>query len=387
MKPLIILALVVTAAHFWFATVDWQGKHANIDLKHYRVMAAEAPGISMAEEAPFCYRILPTWLSGIAGKGLGNEGLGFAVVSALCVLFAGVVLYWYLVGKGISELSALTMGTLAIISQHVLGGVVFNPFQTCDALAIALMLVMLTAIERNRIWVFVLASILGALTREPCLIMLPVAFSYVIWKEWSRDRTVVWKWTAACIPAVLAAMAVRMGVPASNAEWSLAAMLVENAYKFTNAETWIRLGLFAAAPISLIPFYFFRQTSTVLRSNPHLMVLVVLVVASSFLGADTERLVAPAMVVFYLITARVLDIGKSGSVNIFIVAAGLICTLNPLFVHWSPFTYVGDSVTTTYAYYCSTALVILLVTIVVALSTRRALSALREHDAKQRINY
>lgn len=375
LKPLIILTLVVVASHAWFTTVDWQGVHANIDLKHYRTMAAQAPGVLTLGEAPFCYRILPTWLAGVAGKGLGDELWGFRIVSALAVLFASLMLFTYLASKGVNETTALTMAILAVISQHVLGGVVFNPFQTCDALAIALMLVMLIAVERANIGGFVIASIAGALTREPCMLMVPVALTYVVWRVMTRDRSdggkwtdrsAIWKWTAACVPAVVAFVAVRIVVHAANTDWSIGAMLVENAYKFSDGETWARLVVFAAAPISLIPFYFFKQTRTVLADNPHLVVLLVFVVASSFLGGDTERLVAPAMVVYYLITARVLDQRPSPIVNGFLFIAALVCSMHPVFVRWSPFgnsaTHGSDAVS---GYYLTAAITIALTLLVV----------------------
>ncbi len=380
LKPLIILALVLVSAHFWFTTVDFNGVHENIDLKHYRTMAAAAPGILTTAEAPFAYRILPPWMAGVVGKGLEDELLGFRIVSALAVLFAAMMLYTYLVAKGVRDTTALTMACLAVISQHVLGSVVFNPFQTCDALAIGLILVMLICIERARIVGFVIASVMGALTREPCLLMIPVALTYVVWQQRSSRIEVhenthsapsIVQWVAACVPAIVVAIAVRTFlIAATNTDWSLGAMVVENAYKFTDPETWVRLTLFAAAPISLFPFVFLRQTRTVLGANVHLVVLLVLVVASSFLGADTERLVAPAMVVYYLIAARVIDERSSWVINYVLILAALVCSLHPIYARLSPFTANDGFGSGIGAFYLTSAVTIVAALIAVAVKTR-----------------
>ena len=379
-KPLIILAVVLLCAHFWFNTVDFNGVHANIDLKHYRTMAAAAPGVLTPSTAPFAYRILPSWMAGVVGKGLNDELLGFRIVSVLSVLFAAMMLYVYLVSRKVRNITALTMACLAVISQHVLGSVVFNPFQICDALAIGLMLAMLLCIERAHIFGFFAASVIGALTREPCLLMIPVALTYVIWQQRSirssvfghvsRSQNIV-QWIAACVPAIVVAIVVRAFlIAATNTDWSLGAMVVENAYKFTDPETWARMALFAAAPISLFPFVFLRQTRTVLGENVHLVVLFVLVVASSFLGADTERLVAPAMVVYYLITARVMDEHSSWVLHYVLVLAALVCSLHPVYARFSPFTSIDGYGLGIGAFYLTSAMTMVVALIIVIVKTR-----------------
>lgn len=365
-KPLLILVLVVAAAHLWFNTVDYAGIHSDIDLKHYRHMAAAAPAIQHSEEAPFCYRILPPWLAGVAAKGLGDELMGFRLVSALAVLFASMMLYLYLVHKRVERATALLMSCLAIISQHVLGGVIFNPFQTCDALAIGLMLTALLCIERGSVVGFVLATVAGAATREPCMLMLPVAIVFYASKFFyasklfyaskhsgatdlgvERDRRgedmkQVFVWTLSCVPAVVVALGLRSMIQPVNADWSLGLMVTENAYKFLKIETWLRLVVFAAAPTSFLPLLFFRETRTLLAANKHLAVLLVLVVASTFLGADTERLVAPAMVVYYLIAAHVLDKKPAITMQWFLVLAALLCSMHPIYVRFSPFAVTSQ---------------------------------------------
>lgn len=372
-RPFGVLTLAIVIAHFWFTTIDYNGVYANIDLKHYREMASVAPEILTSAQAPFVYRILPPWIAGVFGRGLESELLGFQVVAAWAVLFGAMMLYMYLGAKGVRDATALTMACLAVISQHVLGGVVFNPFQACDAISIALMLVMLLCIERGHIAGFIVASVLGAATREPCLLMLPVAIAYLLTQRTymleQGKRTLV-RWIAACIPAALVFVIIRTAIHPVNAEWGIGAMVVENAYKFTDPESWVRLVLFAAAPISLIPLVFIRQTRTVLAANVHLVVLLVLVVASSFLGADTERLVAPAMVVYYLISARVMDERSSLVVNGVLIVAALVCSLHPIYARLSPFSASEAGSFGTVAFYLTSAVMLVVALVAVSIKTR-----------------
>ena len=86
----------------------------------------------------------------------------------------------------------------------------------------------------------------------------------------------------------------------------LSEALRDNLPKLASPESWFRLLINAFLPLSLVVIIFFEITLAFFRSRIYALVFLVLVFAATLFGSNTERLMAPAFVVYYWLIAVIL---------------------------------------------------------------------------------
>jgi hypothetical protein len=123
-----------------------------------------------------------------------------------------------------------------------------------------------------------------------------------------------------------------MFIPVSNPDWSIFSTLWSYAPYVFSLERWVRLGISAFAPLSLLLLLMPLRYTFHLREATPAHLLVVLIFAASFLGGDAERLVSPALFFLLIIFREQLSLLLlSRRFGILLAFAVLICSNHFLF--------------------------------------------------------
>ena len=168
---------------FWYGEVPYQDEtFANLDLRYYRLMAQEAPGIHSEIEKPFAYRLLGPYLAGLMPL---DDPMAFKIFTVLFLAILIIVFYSFLIRNEISPKIALFITVLFTSNKYFFGYPAWNYFQINDLLALIFLLFALIAMQRQDWLKFGFYLFVGVLAREIVLIMIPVAFVFMLE---SKDR-------------------------------------------------------------------------------------------------------------------------------------------------------------------------------------------------------
>lgn len=294
---------------FWFGGIDYLGAFAHVDLAKYRQMAAAAPYLDLSTPAPFGYRILPSWL---AGSFFSNPDFGFYALTTFSLLSLNALFYRFLRLQGASPSSSAGVVAAFTFNPYLWGFTAFNYFQLCDALTFVFALLMVEAIEKKAKCIFACLLCLGALTREPNLLLLPFALFTV----WGTERTetrlkAILLWLSAALPALALWAWIRVLATPEGNTWSFSQAILDNAGKWTSGEAWYRQLVNVYVPFGLLPFLFWREALHFFQTHKAWALYTFLVFLSCFLGVDKERLMGPTFWVFYTALALLADTYKS----------------------------------------------------------------------------
>ncbi|MBI2794585.1 MAG: hypothetical protein HYX66_08070 [Ignavibacteria bacterium] len=345
MRPAFFLCLTLALAILLYDRVDFIGAQSSIDLQHYRLMAQAAPAFLQHEDAPFVYRPLPPWIAGIMGRLVGGDVNGFFVVSIVVVLVGAYSVVVFLKKHGVSEPTSTMLASVSILSPSVFGGSVFNPFQLTDAMGITLIILGLMALENESWPMFGLCLLLGALTRETVLLLVPLAIM-------KRNLMLM----LACLPAIAVAVGIREWAIVHNEGWTLWGNLEIYLQKATSAKVWYRILINAFAPISLLPLAVAAVSWNTLKKHVHVFVLAAMIGASVFVGADVERLLGPAFIAVALAAGAIVDNIRHRKILILLTIVFAITPLfHPVYARFDVFT---KEVSYAVSFLCTAALAI-----------------------------
>lgn len=169
--------------------------------------------------------------------------------------------------------------------------------------------------------------LIGSLTRETPLIMIPVAFVFAWDRKFLNES---WKQIlAASLPAIVSEILLRVLLHPNEGN-NLFQALNDYSGKLILPETWFRLFINSFIPFSLVPLLFFQSTKKFIQSNRFAVVFVLLVLISTFFGYNNERLMAPAFIVFYFLLATIIQdhLGQSKGMIVMIILAAIVSNLH-----------------------------------------------------------
>ena len=299
-RPL-VLALLVTALFVWLYGFIDTVEHALSGMFYYIPMAEAAPGLDLAQPQPYVFRVLGPWLAGVLPVPVEAAFYGLAVAGslALCAL-----LYAACRALGVSDgASALTVALLAA-NPYLFGFNVYNAFHLGDLLTqLGLGAALLLLWRRRFAWMGLVLAI-TVLSREPAVLMGPVAFVF-LWER-GRLREDGARLALALVPLAVLFVVPRLAFPAEGG-MGLAEQLAEESQKALRPETWARLLVNAWVPVVALLAVWPRESAAWARRHLHLVALFALVLASAFFGTDQERLMQPAIWAVYPAVAAALD--------------------------------------------------------------------------------
>ncbi len=283
----------------WNQTIDYNGLYAHTDLEAYRAMAQAAPGFAAEITAPFAYRILVPWLSGTL---FPTDVLGFQFFALLGMGLLSLQVYRMLQNTGASKQLALFLSVLLLFQPYLSGFVFFNPFQAADALSLALLLIMIEAVQRRAYSILLLAMIPAVATRENTLLILPFIVVYCLHQ---RDHRRLLLSLLSTVPGLVLWFSIHQIVPITNATYSLLQLFVDYAPDAAKWEIWVRVLLNACTPLALLVLVWWREARRFVREYPGYAMLVVAFFVSSWVAGDKERMMSPSFIIILFFLQKV----------------------------------------------------------------------------------
>lgn len=304
-----LLCCLIVGSYGAIDPVDprWSG----FDFHRYEAMRAAAPGFA-AVRAPEAFRLLAPWIAALVGWPLLSYG-------SLAACFA--LLWTWLRDEGLSETGAGIALTMFASSHFFVGEIVWDPYQSGDAIGLAAMLGALCAVQSRRWWLFSLVLAAGCLARETPVLAVPYALA-AIPTAWIRIAL-----GALAAFAVLAAL--HLLVPHSDGLSLYQAVRSFAPAKLSGCALGRDFGAFA--PALVVPLLSLRAARSAFRWEH--AVLVISVVAASVAGADVERLMLPAAPAVLFLAGKIAE-RWSTLPRIALVAAGIVGSPHHLMTRW-----------------------------------------------------
>jgi hypothetical protein len=296
-----VLLLVSAVMVFLYGQIPYESEqYSDWDLAIYRAMAAASPDLAPDVPRPFAHRILGPYLVGLLPL---PESAGFYLLTVISAITLVFLFYFFLCSRGIQRPVAALTTSLFIFNKYLFGFPVWDYFQVADALTLVYILLLFWSLQSFNWSGFGIVLVLGALTRETALLVIPVAFVYLMERRKlaSEGKAIVF----AAVPG--------LGVFALT-HWLIYPVgggLVDTFYldvsTLISLDTWLRLLINPFVPLSLLPLVFWGRTLAFARENKHAVVFVGLVLLTALFRENYERLMAPAFIVFYLLIAQILQ--------------------------------------------------------------------------------
>ncbi|MDQ7841334.1 MAG: hypothetical protein RDU83_09945 [bacterium] len=316
----IVLACLIMV-FLWGRIEPDSPRFAGWDLHLYRRMADAAPNLNLEIRPPFVYRILGPYLAGILPVQRDSAFLFLTLGAAFLV---PLTLYMFLRKLGVTPSNATLSTVLFIASRGPYGFAVWDYYQFNDLLALLWILLLLWTAHTGSWLFFGLILVLGVLTREVIVLMPIVVLVYLIESgRWSKERSV---FLLSLAPAAFAFLSLVLMVLAHGTSPTYYAGAV-SAYGrgILEVQPWLKVLVFAFAPVSLFPLLTPGKTWRLLMGARHLLLLYAVTVGTILFSPDMERLMAPAFVSFYFVLGKLLDENPLGSrqVAVLLIAAFL----------------------------------------------------------------
>ena len=271
--------------------------HPDADLRHYGPMAEAWPGLSADRPQPFAFRPLGPWLAGLVTAPLGLPvRLGFYAWALPLSLALAALTLRFLKRLGLPAGPAALATVLFLLNPYLFGFNIFNAYHLGDLIAQLVVIGGLWLVLEARYVPFAALLALGVLAREPA-VLVPVAGLALLAQQkrlWNEGAVLV----TAAAPAAFLFVALRLWIPHEMGN-SLAAALAMYAPLLVRPDVWYRLLINVWAPLTPLLILFSHTAWSFLRAKLYLVVLFMLVLASTFLGGDVERLMQPASVAVY----------------------------------------------------------------------------------------
>jgi len=276
-------------------------EYAKIDLSQYLLIAQAAPGLSTTVVSPYHCRLLGPYIVGLLPI---NVDLGFILATSLVLIISAQMLYGFLRRQQVSGVAATAGVLLWMLNRHAFVYTAWNCYQIDDILGVLALIIGYRAMIERRWVVFALALVGGMLARETAVLLIPAAVAYAMEDKFSR-RDVVGL-AAGTLLCVATYVVLHLTLHA-NGGMTLPQSFSDGLQKIRLPETWVRIGVNAFLPFTLVPLILWRETRAFFRGRIHLVVFLTGVVASTFFGSDDERLMQPALFVGYWLIAYMID--------------------------------------------------------------------------------
>ncbi|MGB3545211.1 hypothetical protein [Rubrivirga sp.] len=299
-RPL-LLVLVASAVLVWLYGALDPVVFAESGVKYYGPMAEASPGLALEVAQPYVFRWLGPWLAGLLPLSVPAAFSVWAWVGSLAL----VVLMWAVCrADGRGDRAAALAAVLLAMNPYLFGFNVFNMYQLGDLIAQVGLGAGLLLLWRRQYLALGAVMAVTVLAREPAILMVPVA---AVWSwEQRRLREDGLRLVLALVPLLILFAAPRL-LMAEQEGPHLVQTFINASGKALEVGTWARLLVNAWVPVVALLLVWPREAMSWARGHLHLIVLIVLTLASAFFGGDQERLMQPAIWVIYPLVALVLE--------------------------------------------------------------------------------
>jgi hypothetical protein len=293
-RNLSIILLALAAMIILYGQVDSSATpYSQWDLDAYKAIAQNAPSISSDIMSPFAYRILGPYLAGLLPFPVETS---FHILAGITSLICLAFIYSFYRRVGIDGTVASSIVIMILLNRNVIGFPLWDSFQINDLLTLLYIPILFESLLERKWIIFTAVMILGALTRETFLLIIPAAIFFQI-----ESQTIKREWgklVAAIFPAVILFILIRILIFPIDGQTPIGAFMA-NSVKLVRAGAWFRATINTFAPLSLLPIIFYKETIRFFRKRKYLAFFVLFTFLSSLFGSNTERLIAPSYIVFY----------------------------------------------------------------------------------------
>ncbi|MBF0430055.1 MAG: hypothetical protein HQK83_02160 [Fibrobacteria bacterium] len=281
-----------------FGSIDYSSeRYVGYDLHTYIRMAESSPALDMSINTPHRFRVLAPWLAGLVPL---SVPVAFKTLTMVCLLWACICLYFLFRHMAYSSRLSLALLFMLVLNPYTIGFVSWNYFQLHDTLGFALLVSILLAGMKKRFVLTTILLILGALTREFCMLAVPVLCCHSFRL---KDRAFLVKIAFASLPAVVSYFLLRWFLTRDNVEiFSMAFRWKAN----LGPESLLRIFVNVWAPLSFLPLVFWRESMAFIKQNYEWLLLLILVYISTFFAGDKERLLLPGVTAFFVLVGWLL---------------------------------------------------------------------------------
>lgn len=329
-RNIVILVLTTLLIMAFFGQIPSTANFSTLpDQSWYLHTAETAPQLDPNSRQPFAFRLLGPYVIGLLPIA---EPLGFrisTIVLGFCFVFLS---YYTLRYIGLSSLTALISAVLMTLNRYIFGWTFWGFFFVNDFLMMIFIMVMFLAMWQSRWLVFSVALALGAMTREPTMVMVPVALFYV-WEK--KEPGIKWrKVLLACTPGLITILLIRLFVPIGEGT-PLTEALATYSSKLVEPRSLFRLFINTFLPFSLIPLIYFRTTLEFFKSRKYLLVFIFLIFCTTLFGSNQERLMIPAGIIFFMLLGTILENANPKRAIFFVlIVAGCVSSIHYNFGNW-----------------------------------------------------
>jgi hypothetical protein len=274
--------------------------YSDIDLSKYKLMAESSPLLNFNIPRPYVYRILAPWIAGILPI---NIDLSFYLLNSLTLIFLAISVYFFLLYHKIEHKIALFVTVCFVLNRYFFAFLAFDYFQFSDTLSYLLLLQSFFLIVKKKWILLSIILILGILTREVALLIVPVGYLFLYEKkELTNDY---YKYSFAILPMILIFIIFHLLSKTEGTDTYLTQFYT--GFELFNMLSIIKKLFISVTPFAFISIIYYKELCAFFRNHLYLFSLFVGTVISSFFGFDAERLMSPAAPVFYLFLSIILQ--------------------------------------------------------------------------------
>jgi len=296
-----IICVAILAIYF-YGKIDYtKEEFRNWDSHQYVKMAKAVPKIDDTIPRPFSFRLLGPYLIGLLTD---QYEIGFYIFNVMASIFFIIIFLEFLCYFKIRRSIASIIIIFYILNKHFFGFTSWNFFHINDVLMNIIFIILFWSLLEGRWVIYTVALLLGSVTREPFLIIIPVTFFYLI--ENKKFRKHALRLILYILPAIICFLLIRIYITPTSG-----LMLSDAFYRFSDKIFNMR-GLFKFfinpfVPLSLIPIIYYEKTILFFKEHKYMILYVILVFFSALFGSNYERLAHPSFIVFYLLIAVIIQ--------------------------------------------------------------------------------
>jgi len=300
-RPIVSIVVVSLISIIWIGKINYNlPQYSNIDLAKYRLMAKASPGITLEVPRPYVYRVFAPWFVGLFS---GNINTTFFILNSITLILLAISLYYFLLLHRLNNNRiALFVTLLFILNRYFFSFLAFDYFQFADSLSYLILIVSFFLVFQKRFLQLGILMLIGVLTREVTLLIIPVAYSFYFEKGYKKNDYL--KLTYAFFPAILIFILLRLFLPTNGEETLFSQLYV--GIKLFNPISILKKYFISITPFALLPIIFPKELFTFFKNHFYLFLLFLGASFSSLFGFDYERLMSPAAPVFFLFLAFII---------------------------------------------------------------------------------
>ncbi len=275
---------------------------ASHDINEYRKLALSFPQIDFSVAKPFIHRIFAPWLVGLL---FNNVDAGFYYVNFFFSILFVALLYYFFLKFGISKKISFFITIAFIFNRYFIPYLAFEPYRVLDIITATILLLSLLLLKERKFTYIFIISVIGVLTKEVALLIIPVGLSYIYFTE-PENKKALFMFSGFSIVLIIIFLGVRLLVPADHGI-SLNTAFEENWRKVISVEAIVKQLFIAYNPLFLLPVLQFKKYLIFNKRYPYFFILLLFVLLSSLFGGDKERLMLPYAPVYYLFIASLFQ--------------------------------------------------------------------------------